>query len=472
MSLTNEQQAVVDHASKVLSENRHDILMVNAVAGSGKTHLLTNMVKQIPHTSGIYLAYNKSIATEASRKFPSSIACLTVNALAYRNTVKTLGLRVGYFSYRDIKEKFTYDIKLWYVDMFRLFCLSKHTSVSEFAKEHELEPHHASVLEKYMELMFSGTIECTHDFYLKIFHMYLADGSLTFPEQDFLLLDEAGDVNEVILEIFKLLPAKVKVAVGDDNQNIYAFNHTVNAFVLMKGQGTYFRLTKSFRVSERIAERIEKFCKAVISPDMSFTGIPVTDNTIETRAFISRTNGGLISAIIDLNESNIAYNLVRDPSEVFKIPLMLCFLKHNGSITDPAYSHIQDDVNDWYESPDLMRKYKSPIAYLQSKYTDDVNLNAASRLVMNFGRKIIFDAYEKAKKHKNNSNSKVFLGTAHSVKGLEFDEVMIMEDLNRVVSKVFENLTGIYTDEEIQELNLYYVACSRAKKSLNGAIHL
>ena len=470
MSLTDEQKAVVDCAAQALKNNEDEVLMVNAVAGAGKTHMLTEMVRTIPHNHGIYLGYNKSIVTEATKKFPRSIVCLTVNALAYRNTVPQLGLKIGNFSYRSITEKIDYTLKLWYVDTLREFCLSRYTTVEDFAEDNSLTEYNVKIIKKYLELMYTGAIECTHDFYLKLFHMHLSEGLIDFPKQDFLLLDEAGDVNEVILEIFKLLPATVKVAVGDNNQNIYGFNHTINAFSAMQGKGKFFSLTKSFRVSDKIAARIEAFCKTHVDGDMKFTGVPVTDPTIKTRGFISRTNSGLISAIIELNSSDIAYTLIRDPAEIFKIPLILCFLKYQGKISDPAYAHIQDDVDEWYETPDLMRKYKTPISYLQSKYTDDVNLNSAARIVMGYGKKAVFDAYEKAKAQKNRT-SNVYLATAHSVKGLEFDEVVIMEDLNRVVSKVFESENPL-TEEDFQELNLYYVACSRAKKSLTGATHL
>lgn len=445
-------------------------MFVNAVAGSGKTHLLTHMVNSIPHQKGIYLAYNKSIATEAAGKFPSTISCLTVNALAYRNVVYALGLKVGHFSFRDMNEKLSYDVKISYIEYLRDFCLSKYTSLDDWGKHQELEQYQIAILKKYMELMYTGAIACTHDFYLKIFHIYLAEGRINFPEQDFLLLDEAGDVNEVILEIFKSIPAKIKVAVGDNKQNIYAFNKTINAFSVMEGKGSFFSLTQSFRVSEEIASRIEGFCRKYLDEKMSFTGVPVKDNTINTRAFISRTNSGLISAIMDLNEQGIDYNLVRDPAEVFKLPLILCFLKRGGTITDPTYAHLQTDVDEWYSDPSLTSKYKTPASYIQSLYPDDINLGSSVRLLMSVGRKRLLETYDLAKS-KNNKSAKVFLGTAHSVKGLEFDEVVIMDDLNRTLTKVLDQCTP--SDEMfLQEMNLYYVAASRAKKSLQGAIHL
>lgn len=468
MSYTEEQSAIIQYISEKIANNEDKTILINAVAGAGKTFLLTQIVQVIPHTSGIYLAYNKSVAVEASAKFPKSISCSTCHSLAYRAVVKQLDLRVGNFSYKNITEKLDYEDKLDVIDNIREFCLSKYTSIDAYSADSGLSSLQDSLVRKYLGLMYEGSIECTHDFYMKAFHMHLADGSITYPKQDFLLIDEAGDLNEVTLEVFKLLPAKIKIAVGDSAQNIYSFNHTVNAFELLKDVGVPFRLTESFRVSADIASRIEKFCTTHIADDMAFKGQKNIDKIIETRAILSRTNGGLISTIIDLMASNTKFSLVRKASDIFKVPLMLCFLKYQGTISEPAYRHLQSDVDDWYESSDLKIKHKTPLLYLLSLYDFDQSLVNAGNIVIRAGTKQIMEAYEFAKACEN-SKTKLTLATCHSVKGLEFDEVLILDDLNNAVGKVIFPDKEIDDETRMQELNLYYVACSRAKKSLLNA---
>lgn len=464
MKPTTEQQNVIDFIS---AADKDEIVLIDAVAGAGKTSLLTEIVKQVPHTRGIYIAYNKSVALEAATKFPSSIACSTVHSLAYRAVVKALGLKVGNFSYRDVTEKIPYEEKLDILDTVKEFCLSSHTDVEEYAEAAGLSPRQLSLSTKYLNLMYEGKIECSHDFYMKAFHMHLADGSVTYPKQDFVLVDEAGDLNEVTLEVFKLLPAKIKIAVGDSAQNIYAFNHTVNAFKLLKDKGTSFRLTESFRVSDEIASNIERFCKEYVDPEMSFTGQKVDDKSINSRAFLSRTNGSLINIMIDLMSSRTDFSLIRKASEIFKLPLTMCFLKYQGTINDPAYRHLQADVDEWYEDSSLMAKYKTPQLYLASLYEFDVALMSAIRLVMNKGKSAVLSAYDFAKAcEKKRTN--LYLATSHSVKGLEFDEVTILDDLNESLSKTLEDPESSQNAIE-QEVNLYYVACSRARKILNNA---
>jgi F-box protein 18 (helicase) len=465
MQLTNEQQAVVTHIENITEDS---MVLIDAVAGAGKTSLLTEIVAKIPHTNGIYIAYNKSVATEASTKFPSTISCSTTHSLAYRAVVKALGLRVGNFSYRDITENIPYEVRLEILDLIKEFCLSSYICIEDYAKDNKLSPVQLSLCTKYLNLMYSGAIECTHDFYMKAFHMHLADGSITYPKQDFVLVDEAGDLNEVTLAIFMLLPARVKIAVGDSAQNIYSFNHTVNAFHQLQDKGVSFRLTESFRVSAEIAERIQHFCTNNISKDMLFKGQVLTDHTITTRAFIARTNAGLIGTMIELAARKVDFTLVRKASAIFSLPLTMCFVKYQGKINNPGYGHLQSDIDDWYEDQNLMTKYKSPHLYLASLYEFDVSLMSAIRLVQSKGKSSILAAYDFAKACER-KRTNLYIATSHSVKGLEFDEVNILDDLNDSVNKVLFPEKDISDEDRQQEINLYYVACSRGRKKLNNA---
>ena len=69
-NLTVQQQAVVDSIEPTV--------LVNAVAGSGKTatlmHLATN------YNKGIYLAFNKAIVKDVVPKLPLGWTCKTFNA--------------------------------------------------------------------------------------------------------------------------------------------------------------------------------------------------------------------------------------------------------------------------------------------------------------------------------------------------------------------------------------------------------
>lgn len=471
MKHTLEQQTIISHVTSTKG-----LTLVDSVAGSGKTTLLVAIANAIPHTNSLYLAYNKSVAVESQRKFPKTTHCMTTHSMAYNATVKASKLKLGTFSHRDIKERISYEMKWDLINHIRSFCLSKHISFKDYANDFALKEPYITLANKYLDLMQTGKIECTHDFYLKFFHILLFNGSLTYNPFDFIMLDEAGDLNEVTLEIFNLLPSKRKIAVGDKYQNIYQFNNTINCFNILNNKGTLLKMTKSFRTSKDIAKKIENFGQTYLDTDMKFTGTYITDATIYSKAYLTRTNSALISKMIELNAQNIPYKLVRSSSVIFKIPLMLCSLKYQGFITNPAYKHIQDDVNHWYENNEIKDTYKSVLSYLAHLYEDDIQLIQAIRLLQRHSKPLIIDTYAESKKHEKLKQSYT-LATVHSCKGAEFDEVTIADDLNESISTTINAINAgknldFLLPSEIESLNLYYVGISRCSKALYNAKHL
>ena len=468
MRFTEEQTAIIDHV--VTTEG---LTAISAVAGSGKTTLLIGIAERLNPASGLYLAYNKAIATEASYKFHKNVACLTTHALAYKSTVVPLKLKLGLFNTRSITEQVTYEIKQSVVDYLREFCLSKYTSFDTFAYDYSVPATVHKLVDSYLGKMQEAKIECTHDFYLKLFHIMLSTEDVSFETLDLVTLDEAGDTNEVTLEIFKLLPARRKVMVGDPYQNIYAFNHTINCFDEMKDEGRLMPMSQSFRVSEDIAKRIQKFCNTFISTDLVFRGVKLTDHTIKTKAYIARTNASLIGKMIGLNNSGVSFGLTRTPQQIFDPALALCGLKYKGFISDPSFRYLQHDVDYYFEHDKVKNLYPSALSYLGVLHPEDVNLQQTISLIRRYSPKEIIKCYQQARTNQK-TNQTYTLGTAHSTKGLEFDEVTIADDLNSVVSTALEKSAGVdvLTTACRSELNLYYVACSRAKKVLHNATML
>lgn len=450
------------------------LTMVKAVAGAGKTSLLVNIAKELNAENGLYMAYNKAIATEASSKFPKGIKCCTTHSLAYSQTVKVFGLSIGFFTYRDISESLPYESKCELVELVREYCLSEYETFSDFVFSIDAARHYIAIGTKYLNLMQSGVISCTHDFYLKYFHLLLLHNQINYDVFDVIMLDEAGDLNPVTLAIFNLLPAKKKIMVGDPYQNIYSFNFTINCFAVMADKGTLLPMTQSFRVSASIATRIQAFCRAYLDPKMDFKGIADDPHRkIVTRAFISRTNSSLVAQMVKLNASGTPYGLTRTAKQIFQFPLVLCGLKRGGFIPQPEYKYLQEDVDAFYAEPSIRIHYTNPLSYIKSQHPGDSGLQSAIGLVLSQGKAGIIDCFNEAKKHEKGKQDYI-LGTGHSTKGLEFCEVEIADDLNKAAMKVSTKIIEGVPLEDLSvdqrtELNLFYVACSRAKHSLINA---
>ena len=470
MNLTQQQQNILDHIITTPG-----LTMIEAKAGTGKTTMLTAIALALNPESAAYLAYNKSVATEASHKFPKSVHCCTTHSLAYKPTVVEHKLKLGTFSAKSITERLSYDHRQEVVDYIREFCLSSYLSFDDFAIANELPTYIAPLASKYFNLMETAKIECTHEFYLKYFHLLLASNSITYPNFDLIMLDEAGDLNEVTLEIFKLLPATRKVMVGDPYQNIYSFNHTINCFEAMADEGYTFPMSQSFRVADHIADRIEKFGRKYLSPVFSFEGVPSTSSVITSQAYITRTNASLIAKMIELNEQKTPYVLTRSAKQIFELPLAFCALRYQGFIPSPEYKHLQADVDSFYEDQNIRAEYGSLFNYLKNLHSDDLTLIRTINLIQRFGKAAIIACYDEARRHEKGNHS-LTLTTCHACKGLEFDLVELADDLNESIIDAINLLTQAtnksLSTELRTELYLYYVACSRSKVKLINAQHL
>jgi len=312
-----------------------------------------------------------------------------------------------------------YERKLEVIEAINEFCLSAYVSFTDFvitSKAHDSRL--ATHGEELLYLMSTGKITSTHSFYLKMFHMLLVAGDLDIKEVDILLLDEAGDLNEVTLKIFLELPAKKRVMVGDPNQNIYSFNKTINGFRVLSHMGTQLGLTNSFRVSKEIAMLVEGFARDTFDKNMEFKGIHYDNKTVTTTAFISRTNGQLISKMVSLNRSATPYNLVRPVKSIFALPLVLLALKRGGFVSSPQYKFLQDDTDDFYKSVALQKVYRTQLAYIAAIHSGNPGVKSAINMIHTHGpsglieAKTIAEKYEKSKK-----KYPLTLCTSHSSKG-------------------------------------------------------
>ena len=476
MALTKQQQTVID----TLQKPDVSLVLCPAVAGSGKTHTLVELAKQMPIKSGIYIAYNKSISDEAAIKFKGTpIQCSTIHAMAYRAVVKQYGLKVGYFGVRDVHsingESLSYKAKKALVDTIEDFCLSAEVDPNKYIMNtfSNVSP---TLFLHYLDKLANGEISCNHSFYLKLYHIYLANGEITPPSTDLLMLDESADITALTLEIFKLINAPKKIAVGDEFQNIYGFNKTVNGFKELSDIGVTTKLTESFRVSTKIAPRIEQFVRKHLNPKFEFKGHEYPDDfSITTKAYIARNNSGLLDEMFRLKEDNIPFNTTRPIEAILELPLLLANIGNGRPITDYRYKHIEKLRSAWSESPLLQKKYETVNKYVTRMLSDDDEVQSALKVVYKHGPHDLnkLTAYVRGL---SKTKTNLTLTTAHSSKGLEWHEVEIAPDLNEAVTKALVKTMDAKLShnrklikEQESELMLYYVAISRAMVKLTNA---
>ena len=510
MTLTNEQE----HILKTITSPGCNFIKINAVSGAGKTSTLIEIAKALSSRRGLYMAYNKAIAKEASEKFGSLVDCRTIHSMAYGFTVKHFNLKlVQNLKPKIITERMDYVRKSFLLEALTKYFLSRHVVIQNFIDEYyenKITPDEAQLLKSYFIKMKEGLCECSHDFYLKLFHIFLHHKIIKTPDYDLLMLDEAGDVNGASLEIFRLLSAQKKVMVGDNQQNIYSFNQTINGFEALKDEGTSLGLSQSFRVSTSIAPYIEDFCHAYLDPSMVFKGVEyksIPEHNVATFGYIARTNGGVVAKMIDLEEQRQRYNLTRPVKSLFALPLLLMRLNKtpDSEIFATEYKFLEEDMRDYISDHKLQMHFKSPLMYIEAQHGDDAGIMSALNLLKRFEPGKIINTYNKALEHeKHHETHQITVTSAHSSKGLEYDSVYILDDMNAALDKIVKkqndrvneqididkNRLGntwsfdpikyeffnkeepnmdLLSHSEIEEFRLYYVAVTRAKFQIENA---
>lgn len=363
--------------------------------------------------------------------------------------------KVGYFKPLDKLNIFS----LCEVLRFKCGFLDIKTGLDRFNKFLKSKKHFDDVKDKTLiKYLFQATLDkklpITYDFYLKYYQLQ-KDKRLE-EKYDFILLDEAQDTNEVMLDIFLDNDFK-KIFVGDTFQSIYGFNNSINAFETVE-TNHHLTLSQSFRCKQEILDYASFFLEMFANKDFTamrsgFSG----DERITTRAFISRTNAGIARFLVDLYKSDSPkeeYRLLKRVDSIFEPIWAIVYFKSSQFDKIPKrYSYIQD-FNDFKE----LRKYIEEIG--------DVELAQAIKLLGDFQGIEVSKIQTLAEELYTNKSAKNTITNAHQSKGLEFDEVILGGDFFDLYEKQLRVESQKEWEKFQQELNLFYVAITRAKKRL------
>lgn len=419
VKVTATDREVLQQCIKVDRED--GLFMTDNYVVTHNTYTLVEATKALKPSHGIYLAYNKAIAIEATNKFKgTNVECSTIHSLAYRAVVRKYGLKVGIFKPRDVQKVEDYEDKVLVHSTIETFCLSGYTDINKYLKEcADLGKTFNQIVIWHIGEMAKGKIESSHSFYLKLYHIMLTNGSIPLPTTELLMLDEFGDITALTIEVFKLIKAETKIAVGDSNQNIYSFNNTINGFEHLKNEGELRVLDESFRTIDSIAQRIEGFCQRYLDPDMEFKGQPESIvQTPKTFGYIHRTNGAMIATMFRMQEMRKPFSVTRKASVIFALPMTLMNLKKGCKVFDQQYKFIENDVKTYFNDEGLLHRFKSPLAYIYYKHAEDIEIKSAQNLFRTHSFSSIYDIYKVAKAYeKDGETYPIVLTTIHSSKG-------------------------------------------------------
>ncbi len=469
-------------------------IKINAFAGSGKTSTMVSIAKAYPGMRFLYLAFNKSIADEAKKKFPGNVAVFTTHGLAYRFTKNALNLREVRADYRarelmDILDVADWSFANFISEVFANYCYSSHKELS-MAVLNEIISSDAklnlsyTMLAKKMPLLTAdyihtavsllnekflrNSIKPTHNFYLKFFQLNIEKYKM-FLNYNVILLDESQDTNFVTLSIFDSLQGK-KVICGDQHQSIYGFRKSTNAMKKFKADSAHY-LSTSFRIPCSVANLASSLLKTFKGENEPIYATKEESEDTADVCHISRTNAKLIEIMASLIDTK--FKTVRNPEEIFRLPKSLYFFKE---VLETRNYELKKEIKEvwlnYFNSYEEIEMYAEQVG--------DIELKSSLRLVEKFGRDILH-LENIAKGNAYLRDADTYLTTAHTSKGLEWDRVILHDDYPDILELIAkQKITDIASfrkailadipSDDIQrigeEINLFYVAMSRAKKKL------
>lgn len=481
--ITAEQQAILDS-----NEN----IRINAVAGSGKTTTLIAYAKTRPAGSRIlYLAFNRSVKLEASRRFEEEglpqVRVETAHSLAYRAIIPGSRYRVRMQQYKSHEivallqlqgsgEKHTEYILATHILRFiTYFCNSAARKVQElnyidvvtdknarkYVKQHYAQIERGTRL--ILAQMDTAQIDITHDFYLKKFQ--LSQPALPY---DYILFDEGQDASGAMLDIFLQQPS-IKVIVGDTHQQIYGWRHAVNS--LEQTSFRRFRLSTSFRFYPSHAELATQILAWKNKADASLELVEIIGKgqrkERKTKATLARTNLGLLLAAVDYSsdprnprkiyfEGNInSYTYADDGASLYDV--LNLQLDQRDRIRDPLVSsmHSLGDLEDYVEK------------------TEDQQMGMMVELVKEYGNQLPAIIRELKDMHigdEDRDKAAMIFSTVHRAKGMEYDEVFLASDFvnEKKLDRWLADKENVADKNKLnEEINLLYVAVTRTRHWLH-----
>ncbi|AOA59362.1 DNA helicase [Acinetobacter larvae] len=467
---TAEQSLAITQAAKGES------FKVIAYAGTGKTTTLEMISNALSQRRGMYLAFNKAIANEAQAKFHQNVNCRTFHSLAFRSVPRgvTDKLRLPRLSPSFMANEY----RLTPITLRRLmggryekylltssrlaslvanavsyFCStsSQYPAPRHLQAPSWLHPDDIDSLQKHLypavERRWLESIDpqhqagIGHDIYLKLW-------ALSEPNipADYVLFDEAQDADPLMLGILLKQRQTQVIYVGDAHQQIYAWRGAINA--MQKLPLPESRLTTSFRFGDEIAEVANALLGGLDE------AVPLIGNAERKSRVVNKPHTKMRDAILCRTNARAMELLLSGLVQGDKVSLQADHLKLNRFVDAASLLKQGKRVTDvpelaWFNSWHDVHEY--------CETNDGSDIKPLVKLVDEHGTAPLKKALAKISPL---DQADYVISTAHKAKGLEWDRVHLEDDYQFKIN-------GLDHKIQDEELRLLYVACTRAKSSLN-----
>ena len=467
---TGEQEAIRDF---YLSGRP---LAVTAGAGTGKTSTLVLLGESRPARVR-YVAFNKSTALEAERRFPKWVRPSTAHSLAWQAVRDRFRDRMDNQRHMPAKEvarilRVNEPLKLsertlapqqlarLVMETVKHFCYSAAPEPNGLHVPHLKgvdSPGDKAVMRDALAPLArrawadlvqpSGKLRFQHDYYLK--YWQLAGAKI---DADVLFVDECQDLNPVLEAVVAAQDAQV-VAVGDTCQQLYSWRGAVDALDRLGG-GNRLALSQSFRFGPAVAHEANKWL-TLLNADLRLSGTPAVPSRLGSadrpRAILARSNAGVMKQVIEQVSAGREVAMpsprpgVPGGAEIEKLAKAAISLKQGRGTEHPELMAFQtwSEVQD-YAANDPGGEDLAVLVDLIDEHTPEKILTLTARLV-------------------EERYAEVVVSTVHKAKGREWESVMITD---------FRKPKKAPDEDEVplpgrDQMMAAYVAVTRAKVLLD-----
>lgn len=502
------QQAIFDEV-----ETGYGHIQISAVAGSGKTTTLVELLKRVPYATRcktLMCAFNREIRDTLAAKAPEEVAVKTNHGIGYGAIATQFGPRGTKFNAKVDDKK--YDAIAFY------YWTTKHRPVESAPLEEEEfvgkvlhfvrvtltdcndpEAIKAMCAEREVDLPATGyaterLLEAipillrwganglpSPDRDMRTYHptecidyddmiwlpYYL---NLRAKKYDLVLVDECQDLSAAQLHLImkSLATGGRMIAVGDPRQAIYAFTGAdAGAFKRIGEElgAKLMPLSVCYRCPRRVIEEAQKLVPEIECSDYADEGVV---DTCEERSFMQlvkpldmilcRTNAPLITTAFRLiiagkpakvRGRDIGKNMMKAIDQIEKQPgfffgnFVEAVEKWRGLQLHLAVSKANAES--------LIQSANDRADCLLALYEGALTMGAHSTGDLRVYAEDLFT---------DKKNGSILLSTVHKAKGLEADRVYILR------KELMPHPCAKTDAQREQELNLIYVAVTRAQKEL------
>ena len=463
MTPTDEQQAILDQPPT-------GTVKVLAGAGCGKTSTLVSYAERWPG-KGLYLAFNSAIAREASARFPRNIEARTAHSFAFRQLAlpgrkpdlvnRFLDKHLDPFdrlirAVPGVPHAKLRSLILGTIDRFMIDegarIKHRHCELTDKAQNRAVREIAGAITLKLLKFA-DHDLPITHDTYLKRFEMkHRIEGF------DYLLLDEAQDLNPVLISIARKAGIPT-IVVGDPYQSIYRFRGAVDAMNAF--DANELALTQSWRFGPEIARIANSILRHSSKPPRHrLTGNPAITSTI-TRyggrvamqpgtAILARTNARLFESLASLDRPFHLVGGIRD--------------LHRQLTSAHALSQGQR----YRVTDESIRRFANWRSLEYAADHGDGEMRRVRDIVDQHGPRLSSLLERLDGLHRDTeAEAQIVVSTAHKAKGREWDNVIVLDDFDPPADLAARRRGDAKkTVDADQQINLLYVACTRARRRL------